>query len=517
MALDTSPLVVSAFCDDFNSLPLNFTGEVELNGTEKIFSAFSDAGNGSPNEVLADTLEIQNDIENNKKIDNELVWNEKNEQLVKEDTDNLLKLEVLPAPALSIQTSTETGEYLGLRENERVSLQSEPLSPLTKTVLKVLNDEQNESMSVAHDEKSFVINQTDQVKISNVVNTPTTRGSEFLNRSIHIFIGTWNLHAKPWPDSLDAFITPPGRSNNPDLFVIGTEECLFSIEASSVVTPSKSSWEDAVLNHLNKRRKFSVDLSAKYIKISSIGLGATHLMIFSKKELAPLITQIEANYVVTGFGNFILNKGGVGIGFQIGPASFLFINAHFQAEQEQADGRNQDFHRINQKMQLRQGSEKNVTDRFDYVFWSGDLNYRVNTTRKMADSLLKKEMLEVMLANDQLNVERNARRCFDGFSEGAITFSPTYKFDVGSDHYDSSSKARIPSWTDRILYKSIPEIKLLEYKSIPTIRTSDHKPVVAIFQLRIASPEERDAGDIPTLKDTVIDLHSAFRKSCAIL
>ena len=83
-----------------------------------------------------------------------------------------------------------------------------------------------------------------------------------------------------------------------------------------------------------------------------------------------------------------------------------------------------------------------LADRFRHVFWSGDLNYRVNTTRKMADKLLTSEMLEVMMANDQLNAERAAGRVFGGYHEEPLAFPPTYKFDVDTDTYDSSAKAR---------------------------------------------------------------------------
>ena len=58
-----------------------------------------------------------------------------------------------------------------------------------------------------------------------------------------------------------------------------------------------------------------------------------------------------------------------------------------------------------------------------------------------------------MLANDQLNMERSAGRVFVGFVEENIEFPPTYKYDPDTDRYDTSRKARIPSWTDRILYK----------------------------------------------------------------
>lgn len=36
---------------------------------------------------------------------------------------------------------------------------------------------------------------------------------------------------------------------------------------------------------------------------------------------------------------------------------------------------------------------------------------------------------------------------FEGFEEGPILFRPTYRYDVGTDDYDTSEKMRIPAWT----------------------------------------------------------------------
>ena len=44
------------------------------------------------------------------------------------------------------------------------------------------------------------------------------------------------------------------------------------------------------------------------------------------------------------------------------------------------------------------------------------------------------------------------------FEEGKLNFAPTYKYDDHSVNYDSSEKARIPSWTDRVLYEPSPLI-----------------------------------------------------------
>ncbi|KAG9072363.1 inositol polyphosphate 5-phosphatase [Linnemannia hyalina] len=68
-----------------------------------------------------------------------------------------------------------------------------------------------------------------------------------------------------------------------------------------------------------------------------------------------------------------------------------------------------------------------VTDQFDYTFWAGDLNYRVDLSREKADECLQKGDLETMLAHDQLSIQKTAGAIFDGFMEAPIKFKPTYK------------------------------------------------------------------------------------------
>merc|ERR1719329_1717242 len=102
-------------------------------------------------------------------------------------------------------------------------------------------------------------------------------------------------------------------------------------------------------------------------------------------------------------------------------------------------------------------------------------------------------MREVMVANDQLKIAMHEQEAFLGFEEGELTFPPTYKFDSGSDTYDTSSKARIPSWTDRILWKASKRVSLRKYSSVPGIHTSDHKPVFAIFHVAVSTDITEEA------------------------
>lgn len=98
--------------------------------------------------------------------------------------------------------------------------------------------------------------------------------------------------------------------------------------------------------------------------------------------------------------------------------------------------------------------------------------------------LVQQRDLERLYENDQLNLQMVAGLSFPFYSEARITFMPTYKFDIGSDNYDSSEKARIPAWTDRILRKG-PNLRQLAYNSAP-LRFSDHRPVYALFDCQVS-------------------------------
>lgn len=85
---------------------------------------------------------------------------------------------------------------------------------------------------------------------------------------------------------------------------------------------------------------------------------------------------------------------------------------------------------------------------------------------------------------DQLYKAKLEKRVFDGFDEGLIDFQPTYKYDSGTDSFDSSEKQRAPAWCDRILWKG-KNVVQDAYSSVMEIRFSDHKPVYATFTVPV--------------------------------
>ena len=118
---------------------------------------------------------------------------------------------------------------------------------------------------------------------------------------------------------------------------------------------------------------------------------------------------------------------------------------------------------------------------------NGDLNYRIDTMgRDTVVKAVNANNFSRLLERDQLLVSRRRNPGFRAraFKELPIAFPPTYKYDVGSDRYDTSEKRRAPAWCDRILYRGAGKIKQLDYRR-HELRISDHRPVSGLFKMRI--------------------------------
>lgn len=118
---------------------------------------------------------------------------------------------------------------------------------------------------------------------------------------------------------------------------------------------------------------------------------------------------------------------------------------------------------------------------------NGDLNYRIDAmSRDAVVKSVRSGIYSKLLERDQLLVSRrrNPQFCLLVFHESRINFAPTYKYDIGSDSYDTSEKRRAPAWCDRILYRGAGNIKPLTYCR-HELRISDHRPVSATFKMRV--------------------------------
>jgi len=180
--------------------------------------------------------------------------------------------------------------------------------------------------------------------------------------------------------------------------------------------------------------------------------------------------------------------------------------------------RTSNFARILTESPLRRETKANsgVHEEYHRVFFMGDLNPRVDASRGEADKLVDVRQWSdgnaALFKLDQLTPllfplgdRRPAGSVKAGlwplFEEAPIRFPPTYKFDSNSDRYDSNpKKMRVPSWTDRILWKRDGNIRNVAYSSAPSLKCSDHRPVFGQYEMAVdlddwAGPDEETVRD----------------------
>ncbi|KAH0625346.1 hypothetical protein JD844_033880 [Phrynosoma platyrhinos] len=192
------------------------------------------------------------------------------------------------------------------------------------------------------------------------------------------------------------------------------------------------------------------------------------------------------------------NKGAVGVSFMFNGTSFGFVNCHLTSGNEKTARRNQNYLDILRLLSLgdKQLSSFDISLRFTHLFWFGDLNYRLdmdvqvflgpmvdcNGGRKggtlsnfrtllagptiafrCASSFsfsfpfpqeilnyINRKEFEPLLKVDQLNLEKEKHKIFLRFSKPSCKAAKT---PMGRE----GVRTNVPSWCDRILWKSYPE------------------------------------------------------------
>ncbi|KAL6716301.1 Inositol-1,4,5-trisphosphate 5-phosphatase 1 [Lecanora helva] len=305
----------------------------------------------------------------------------------------------------------------------------------------------------------------------------TTRAHEYTtSSSIKIWAGTFNLNGRVngikedlapwlWPDS--------NQSSQPaDIVAVGFQEIveLSPQQIMSTDPERRRRWEDAIKWTLNDcARKRGKD---EYVLLRSGQLVGAALMIFVKISILTKIKSVEGSVKKTGMSGIAGNKGAVAIRMDYAQTSLCFITAHLAAGFANYEERNRDYQTISHGL----GFQRNRTiENHDGIIWLGDFNYRIGLSNERVRQLIDKFDLDTLYENDQMM----AGHVFPFYSESRITFRPTYKFDNGTDDYDTSEKPRTPAWCDRIIRKG-DVLKQTHYATAP-LQFSDHKPVYAIF------------------------------------
>lgn len=75
---------------------------------------------------------------------------------------------------------------------------------------------------------------------------------------------------------------------------------------------------------------------------------------------------------------------------------------------------------------------------FSYVFWFGDLNFRLTGDDKpeSIESMIEENRFDELIERDELSLIRRQRRAFTELDEQLPQFPPTFKFKTGTTDYD---------------------------------------------------------------------------------
>lgn len=176
--------------------------------------------------------------------------------------------------------------------------------------------------------------------------------------------------------------------------------------------------------------------------------------------------------------------------------SIAVVNSHLAAHDHMLEERISDYQRIKDATKFSVKVSQSIYEH-DYVFWFGDLNFRLygddnsNLSPEEIRDMIKQEKLSELLKKDQLSIAMCEGRAFSELVERLPQFPPTFKFEPGTSDYDMK---RRPAWCDRILYKAKNKVlkncslhlEQISYKSHPNYKISDHKPVTSEFRIKVS-------------------------------
>lgn len=293
--------------------------------------------------------------------------------------------------------------------------------------------------------------------------------------TINCNVMTWNLSGIDVPNDLYPLFNSKSLTNV-DVLAIGVQECgIFKI----------TDW---------MRTLKRIMVYYGFVEVISTSMFQMFLTVFVKSEIYSLVDCINQDTKPMGFAKILGNKGGMVISFKLSNFLFSFVNCHLAPKPHKVLERNKHV-----KMLIESIRVENKISEFDtqsdYLYWMGDMNYRVDYIYDQVLEEISRNNLQFLLSKDQLIRQKEQNHIFTDFQEAEINFWPTYRRIKGTDLY-SNKKNQSPSWCDRILIKTERQIEILYYDSIQEVNLSDHLPVLSKSTTYLTIPTYEDLSKL---------------------
>jgi hypothetical protein len=313
-----------------------------------------------------------------------------------------------------------------------------------------------------------------------------SRIAEFSSReTILVQVGTWNVHGlPPAPENFTPWVAWASSKvqDTPTFFAMAFQE-IVELNPTQILATDPGPrlvWEKLL------QKTISSACGASYVLVRSVQLVGASLSIFVRKDCVGNVRAVQTASIKTGLSGLAGNKGSIAIRMRYHDTSLCFVTAHFASGQTAVAERNRDYQTASDGLRFPGGYR---LEDHDFVVWAGDFNYRIDYDNPTVRRAISDGNLDFLLQQDQLRAQMGQKRVFVGYEEGNIAFDPTYKFNSGTDNYDTSEKMRIPAWCDRILHLKRGNVRLLQYTS-ERLYTSDHRPVKATLEVDVVKIDQ---------------------------
>ena len=335
--------------------------------------------------------------------------------------------------------------------------------------------------------------------------------TNFAEGSVRVRVATWNCGNFPPDASLSDLISAgPDDGTHDDIFVLGLQESVVNQTGASVGAGSKAKQiAKGAIGITSALDQFWIDAVAETLgdgwrMVSLQTLGEMRLLVWAKTHIQAHISDLETASEACGIGGVVGNKGGLVSKFKVKDTSLCFISVHLAAHEgeKMATKRNADIREILAGARVGSMQWMDATTQFDHCWFIGDMNYRIDLQQLDGVSRSKKqhigEVMDKIVAEewtilqraDQLARELSTHRVLVGFDEGPLDYAPTFK--VEREPGLNYGHKRVPSYCDRILFRSLPGLSdnLTQrwVQPVASVATSDHKPVVSLHDLHIQAP-----------------------------
>ena len=279
---------------------------------------------------------------------------------------------------------------------------------------------------------------------------------------------TWNVSGREPTPAQQGEIDSLLPSAAVDVLAFGLQEVDRRPEAYvSAVKTREANWNRVFQEALQAREGWC------YVRVSSQIMVGVLVSVWVREGLLEHVSQVSSTFASCGIMGVVGNKGGVAVRFKLFDDYVCIVNCHLAAHEDQVLRRNQDFSDLHDRLRFSsvEGREGAVLNRHehlldpllflrqssvldcDVLLWMGDFNYRVEMDNDLVRAYVVHGQYHPVLERDQLNQQKERHALWSRYAEPGIAFAPSYRYNIGTDEFDSSEKQRVPSWCDRIIWR----------------------------------------------------------------